>query len=145
LRSDCCYRCLPQDARKRWREIFYTRVWPEPIITEKETESCFVPVPKDYVGNEMISQELINNKTVSCEGIQDTPSLSENSKPNNDEDKDKPIRIYNLLETDRGQTATSLVSSEVVVSVEGGDLHNKNLTTIDKPFETQVPEETSKL
>lgn len=140
MRSNCCYRCLPQGARKRWREIFYTRVWPEPVITERETESCVVPVPRDNVDKETTSQELTNNKTVvlSCEGLQDLPSLSENSKSNNYEDTDKTIRIYNLLDTDREQTVSPLVSGE-------GNLLNKNLTTNDKPVETQAPEETSKL
>jgi hypothetical protein len=95
----------------------------------------------------MASQELTNNKPVvlSCEGIQDMPSLSENSKPNNYEDTDRPIRIYNLLDTDRGQIVSSLVRSEEVASKTGGNLLNKNLTTNDKPVETQAPEETSNL
>jgi hypothetical protein len=92
------------------------------------------------VDKETTSQELTNNKTVvlSCEGLQDLPSLSENSKSNNYEDTDKTIRIYNLLDTDREQTVSPLVSGE-------GNLLNKNLTTNDKPVETQAPEETSKL
>jgi hypothetical protein len=138
---------LPQSARKRWREIFYTRVWPEPVITEKRTDVFTVPVPSDIVDNQTTPQDITNNKTIvsSCEGIQDMPSLSENSKPNDDNDKNKPIRVYNLLDIDRGQTVTSSVNSEDLFSKTGGDLFNKNLTTNDKPAEIQAPEATSKL
>lgn len=141
-------RCLPQSARKRWREIFYTRVWPEPVITEKRTDSCTVPVPSDIVDNEMTSQDITNNKAIvsPCEGIQDMPSLSENCKPNDDDnDKTKPISVYNLLDLDRTQTVTSLVKSEEIFSKTGEDLFNKNPTTDNKPLEIQAPEPISKL
>jgi hypothetical protein len=119
------------------------------VITEKRTESCTVPVPSDIVDNEMTSQELTDNKTVvsPCGGTQDMPRLLGNSKPNDDddEDKNKPIRIYNLLDIDRGQAVTSLVSSEELFSKTGANLLNKNLTTNDKPVEIQEPEATSKL
>jgi hypothetical protein len=143
------YRCLPQSARKRWREIFFTRVWPEPVITEKRTDSCTVPVSSDIVDTEMTTQDITNNKTIvsSREEIQNMSSLSENSKSNddNDNDKNKPVRVYNLLDLDRGETVTSSVNSEELLSKTGGDLFNKNLTTNDNPVEIQVPEATSKL
>jgi hypothetical protein len=115
------------------------------------TDSCTVPVPSDIVDNEMDSQNITNNKTIvsPCEGIQDMPSLSENSKQNDDDDDDndktKSTAVYNLLDLDRTQTVTSSVKSEELFSKTGGDLFNKNPTTEDKPVEIKAPEAISQL
>jgi hypothetical protein len=113
------------------------------VITEKRA----VPVPSDIVDNEMNCQDITNQKNVvsSCEGIQNMQSLSENSTPNDDNDKNQPIGVYNLLDLDRIQTVPSSVKSEELFSKSGGDLFNKNLTTNDTPVEIQAPEATSKL
>ncbi|PNF20382.1 hypothetical protein B7P43_G10239 [Cryptotermes secundus] len=140
-------RCLPQSARKRWREIFHARVWPEPVITEKRTGSSTVPAPSNTVDNETASRDIAKNKTTvsSCGEIQNMPSLSENSTPNDHNDKNKPIKVYNLLDLDRGQTVTSSVNRGQLFSETGGDLFNKNVATNDTPVEIQAPEATSKL
>lgn len=135
------YRCLPQSARKRWREIFYARVWPEPVITEK-TDISTVPAPSDTVDNEMTSRDITVS---SCGEIQNKPSLSENSAPNDDNEKIEPIKVYDLLDLDRGQTVTSSVNRGDLFSETGGDLFNKNVATDDTSVEIQAPEATSKL
>ncbi|KAJ9582956.1 hypothetical protein L9F63_022717, partial [Diploptera punctata] len=92
----CFLRCLPQGARKRWREIFYTRVWPEPIQV----------LPQDKTSLEPTSI------TIQSDAFTDVPA-SEELKVHDPEmipppSDDKPIRIINMINQESGKHSPTL-------------------------------------
>jgi hypothetical protein len=116
-------------------------------MTEKNVDSCSVPVPRDILDNEKTSQEVnTNNPTASaCQRTQDTPNLSGNRKLEDNVHKSEPTSNYNSLETERGQAVAALVSGEEVVSKTGGQLLDKNFSTDEKMVDSDAAEETSEL
>ncbi|XP_069670581.1 short-chain dehydrogenase/reductase family 16C member 6-like isoform X2 [Periplaneta americana] len=128
----CFLRCLPQSARKRWREIFYTRVWPEPVIEvsiDEKPESCAVPVPTEFVVNGKTSRIRRSGKIILAAS------------------EDVKVHLRDpgtALETNHapGKTCSSFITTTDIFSQTDGDLPRKDIANQEEQPETQ---ESSKL
>ncbi|PSN47188.1 hypothetical protein C0J52_07876 [Blattella germanica] len=104
----CFLRCLPQGARKHWREIFYTRVWPEPVMvqTEGKSEQNISPRSIERARHRSLKVQKNNRpaltvpEEVKVHGITDV-------NPSGD-DNTNPVAMYNMINQESDKTSPSL-------------------------------------